>query len=162
MVEKKTAKPRKPTARKGPLRGAAKKSAQAGEAKTPDYAAAWQMRVEGQTFREIGEAFNIPLSTAHDWCKRAREANHQEAAEIRKDAREQALARLQPAAALAAKLYAETGQANHAGALASLEKRIADLVGSDAPKAVHVSGTDGGPIRYTTMTDDELRKAAGE
>ena len=154
--------PRTPRKRKRPLQGAAKANKQLGEGSVDKYAEAWKMRVEGKGFREISAHFDIALSTAHEWCRKAREANHQEAAEIRKDAREQALARLQPAAALAAKLYAETGQANHAGALASLEKRIADLVGSDAPKAVHVSGKDGGPIRYTTMTDEELRKAAGE
>lgn len=153
---------RKARTRKPILKGAAAVNARKGEGKTALYAAAWKLRVEGATFREVGEKMGIPLRTAHDWCRKAREANQQEAAEIRKDAREQALERLQPAAARAARLYEETGRADHARALAALEKRIAELVGSDAPKQVQVSGHDGGPLRYAVMTDEELRREAGE
>ncbi len=162
MSKAKASAGRKTRARKPILKGAAAKSAQKSEGLLTHYAEAWKMRVNGATFREIGEAMGIPLTTAHDWCRKAREANQQEAAEIRKDAREQALERLQPAAARAARLYEETGRADHARALAALEKRIAELVGSDAPKQVQVSGHDGGPLRYAVMTDEELRKEAGE
>jgi len=163
-MTKPTGKPRKPNKRKRPLAGAAKHNAKAAKDGAPLHAQAWRMWVdEGLTYREIGERFEIGLSTARDWVNKAAAEIADEAAHRRKTYSEAAIERLRKAAAISYRRHASAdGEAKDLTAAIAAEKRIADIIGLDAPKAIQVTGEGGGPLRVTTMTDAELSVAAGE
>lgn len=154
------AKPRR--TKKKRLQGAARSARDKAQAEEGDRVAAWKMRLAGKKYREIGEALGISITTAHKWVARCIRDAQQEGVELRAEVRATAMAQLEPCAALAAEMYLETGDPKHMAALATAQKRMADLVGADAPKAVEVSGPKGGPLRFTSMTDAELAEIAGE
>ena len=163
-MTKPTGKPRKPRNRSRPLTGAGKQNAKKGSNDAPDYAIAWRMWVdEGLTYREIGEHFGIGLSTARDWVNKAAAEIADDAKHRRKTYSEAALKRLRKAAAISYRRHAsDAGEAKDLQAAIAAEKRIADIIGLDAPKAVEVTGKSGGPLRFASMTEKELLEAAGE
>ncbi len=120
-------------------------------------AEAWRLRVkEGRSYPEISREMGIAISTAHAWCKAVREEVREDAADLIDSVTTEALERLRRTVAIAAEEYEATRDTRQAMVVVAAEKRLAELVGADAPKRTTISGPDGGPVRVATMTDADL------
>jgi hypothetical protein len=108
-------------------------------------AKAWDLRVRGKTYREIGAALGVSGKTAHQDCHAVLDRIKTETDDKAEHHRELQLARLERLTAVLMPM-AEGGDLDAMDRLDKLEKRRAALLGLDAPTRSELTGKDGAPV----------------
>lgn len=103
---------------------------------------AWALRVNGRTYREIGEALSVSHVTAYNDIKAVMERTRSETNDTAEHHRELQLARLERLTAVLMPL-AEDGSLEAIDRLDKLEKRRAALLGLDAPAKQEIAAAIG-------------------
>jgi hypothetical protein len=108
---------------------------------------AWDLRVQGKSYREIGEALQVSHVTAWDDVKIIVERLQAEQLESIDHHRRMQLTRLDKAISVIMPMLDDPGTALEAiDRLDKLEKRRAALFGLDAPTKQELTGKDGAPL----------------
>lgn len=114
---------------------------------------AWDLRVQGKTYREIGDALGVSHVTAWDDVKQVSERMRSELSESAEHHRSIQLQRLDKAISVLMPMLDDPDRALEAmDRLDKLEKRRAALLGLDSPAKQELSGPAGGAIAIDART----------